>query len=194
MIGCTVVASTRKSSTAATGSANSPPPISAKPIATTPNVGCPMPALAAGNRPHRRPSRAVFEAASARTDRNGRPRSAPILRIKTRPSPPSQCASADSCSPARSMTRSLSDKILSACRAAVVKQSASARSKDRSTMPQTVLVTGASSGIGAATARLFHARGFTVFGTTRAANPVSPARIHDALARRHIRHLGPGWH
>jgi NAD(P)-dependent dehydrogenase (short-subunit alcohol dehydrogenase family) len=41
-------------------------------------------------------------------------------------------------------------------------------------MPQTVLVTGASSGIGAATARLFHARGFTVFGTTRAANPVSP--------------------
>ena len=41
-------------------------------------------------------------------------------------------------------------------------------------MSQTVLVTGASSGIGAATARLFHARGFTVFGTTRAANPVSP--------------------
>jgi NAD(P)-dependent dehydrogenase (short-subunit alcohol dehydrogenase family) len=40
-------------------------------------------------------------------------------------------------------------------------------------MPQTVLVTGASSGIGAATARLFHASGFTVFGTTRAANPAS---------------------
>jgi NAD(P)-dependent dehydrogenase (short-subunit alcohol dehydrogenase family) len=42
-------------------------------------------------------------------------------------------------------------------------------------MPQTVLVTGASSGIGAATARLFHARGFTVFGTTRSANPASTA-------------------
>ena len=41
-------------------------------------------------------------------------------------------------------------------------------------MSQTVLVTGASSGIGAATARLFHARDFTVFGTSRAANPVSP--------------------
>ena len=40
-------------------------------------------------------------------------------------------------------------------------------------MPQTVLVTGASSGIGAATARLFHARGFTVFGTTRSASPAS---------------------
>jgi|SRR5579862_3908577 len=40
-------------------------------------------------------------------------------------------------------------------------------------MSHTVLVTGASSGIGAATARLFHARGFTVFGTTRAANPSS---------------------
>jgi len=40
-------------------------------------------------------------------------------------------------------------------------------------MTQTVLVTGASSGIGAATARLFHARGFAVFGTTRAANPAS---------------------
>ena len=34
-------------------------------------------------------------------------------------------------------------------------------------MTQTVLVTGASSGIGAATARLFHARGFKVFGTSR---------------------------
>ncbi|MGA9246430.1 MAG: SDR family NAD(P)-dependent oxidoreductase [Silvibacterium sp.] len=44
-------------------------------------------------------------------------------------------------------------------------------------MPQTVLVTGASSGIGAATARLFHARGFTVFGTTRVANPVSPVEF-----------------
>ena len=40
-------------------------------------------------------------------------------------------------------------------------------------MSQTVLVTGASSGIGAATARLFHARGFTVFGTSRSANPAS---------------------
>jgi len=40
-------------------------------------------------------------------------------------------------------------------------------------MPQSVLVTGASSGIAAATARLFHARGFTVFGTTRVANPAS---------------------
>jgi NAD(P)-dependent dehydrogenase (short-subunit alcohol dehydrogenase family) len=40
-------------------------------------------------------------------------------------------------------------------------------------MPQTVLVTGASSGIGAATARLFHARGFTVFGTSRTANSTS---------------------
>ena len=44
-------------------------------------------------------------------------------------------------------------------------------------MPQTVLVTGASSGIGAATARLFHARGSAVFGTTRAANPSSPAEF-----------------
>jgi short-subunit dehydrogenase len=44
-------------------------------------------------------------------------------------------------------------------------------------MPQTVLVTGASSGIGAATACLFHARGFTVFGTTRVANPVSPVEF-----------------
>ena len=42
-----------------------------------------------------------------------------------------------------------------------------------STVPQSVLVTGASSGIAAATARLFHARGFTVFGTTRVAKPVS---------------------
>ena len=39
-------------------------------------------------------------------------------------------------------------------------------------MPQTVLVTGASSGIGAATARFFHSRGFTVFGTSR--NAVHP--------------------
>ncbi len=37
-------------------------------------------------------------------------------------------------------------------------------------MSQTVLVTGASSGIGAATARLFHSCGFTVFGTSRSAN------------------------
>jgi NAD(P)-dependent dehydrogenase (short-subunit alcohol dehydrogenase family) len=41
-------------------------------------------------------------------------------------------------------------------------------------MSQTALVTGASSGIGAATARLLHARGFTVFGTTRSTNPTSP--------------------
>jgi NAD(P)-dependent dehydrogenase (short-subunit alcohol dehydrogenase family) len=40
-------------------------------------------------------------------------------------------------------------------------------------MSQTVLVTGASSGIGAATARLFHSLGFTVFGTTRSVNPAS---------------------
>jgi len=37
-------------------------------------------------------------------------------------------------------------------------------------MSQTVLVTGASSGIGAATARLFHSHGFTVFGTSRNAS------------------------
>jgi len=40
-------------------------------------------------------------------------------------------------------------------------------------MSQTVLVTGASSGIGAATARFFHSRGFSVFGTSRKANPSS---------------------
>jgi len=44
-------------------------------------------------------------------------------------------------------------------------------------MSQTVLVTGASSGIGAATARLFHSRGFSVFGTTRSANPSSPSEF-----------------
>jgi short-subunit dehydrogenase len=38
-------------------------------------------------------------------------------------------------------------------------------------MSRTVLVTGASSGIGAATARLLQQRGFTVFATTRAPNP-----------------------
>ena len=37
-------------------------------------------------------------------------------------------------------------------------------------MSQPVLVTVASSGIGAAVARQMQARGFTVFGTTRAAN------------------------
>lgn len=41
-------------------------------------------------------------------------------------------------------------------------------------MAQTVLVTGASSGIGAAAAHLFHQRGFLVFGTSRNANPASP--------------------
>jgi len=41
-------------------------------------------------------------------------------------------------------------------------------------MSRTVLVTGASSGIGAAIARLLSTQGFTVFGTTRAEHPVSP--------------------
>jgi len=40
-------------------------------------------------------------------------------------------------------------------------------------MPRTVLVTGASSGIGAAVAHLFHQRGFVVFGTSRSADPSS---------------------
>ena len=40
-------------------------------------------------------------------------------------------------------------------------------------MPRVVLVTGASSGIGAATAQLFHRRGFLVFGTSRSAGPSS---------------------
>jgi short-subunit dehydrogenase len=38
-------------------------------------------------------------------------------------------------------------------------------------MPKTVLVTGASSGIGAAVAHAFHRRGFMVFGTSRSADP-----------------------
>ncbi|MBV8675323.1 MAG: SDR family NAD(P)-dependent oxidoreductase [Acidobacteriaceae bacterium] len=42
-------------------------------------------------------------------------------------------------------------------------------------MSQTVLVTGASSGIGAATARLFHSSGFTTFGTSRSSSNL-PAR------------------
>jgi short-subunit dehydrogenase len=37
-------------------------------------------------------------------------------------------------------------------------------------MPKTVLVTGASSGIGAAIAQLFHHRGYLVFGTSRSPN------------------------
>jgi len=45
-------------------------------------------------------------------------------------------------------------------------------------MSQTVLVTGASSRIGAATAQLLHMRGFTVFGTTRAPNPPQQNEIH----------------
>jgi NAD(P)-dependent dehydrogenase (short-subunit alcohol dehydrogenase family) len=40
-------------------------------------------------------------------------------------------------------------------------------------MPKTVLVTGASSGIGAAIASLFHRRGFMVYGTSRSADPGS---------------------
>src|SRR5258708_13168125 len=40
-------------------------------------------------------------------------------------------------------------------------------------MPKVVLVTGASSGIGAAVAQLLHRRGFMVFGTSRSANPNS---------------------
>jgi NAD(P)-dependent dehydrogenase (short-subunit alcohol dehydrogenase family) len=41
-------------------------------------------------------------------------------------------------------------------------------------MSQVVLVTGASSGIGAAVAGLFHRRGYTVFGTSRNADPATP--------------------
>jgi NAD(P)-dependent dehydrogenase (short-subunit alcohol dehydrogenase family) len=41
-------------------------------------------------------------------------------------------------------------------------------------MPRTILVTGASSGIGAAVAHLFHRRGFIVFGTSRSADPAAP--------------------
>ncbi len=44
-------------------------------------------------------------------------------------------------------------------------------------MPPTVLVTGASSGIGASIAHLFHRRGFMVFGTSRSADPGSPAEF-----------------
>lgn len=43
-------------------------------------------------------------------------------------------------------------------------------------MPKAVLVTGASSGIGAAIANLFHRRGFMVFGTSRSADPSS---VHE---------------
>jgi NAD(P)-dependent dehydrogenase (short-subunit alcohol dehydrogenase family) len=43
-------------------------------------------------------------------------------------------------------------------------------------MHKTVLVTGASSGIGAAVAQLFHRRGFLVFGTSRSAGPGS---VHE---------------
>jgi NAD(P)-dependent dehydrogenase (short-subunit alcohol dehydrogenase family) len=67
-------------------------------------------------------------------------------------------------------------------------------------MPKTVLVTGASSGIGAAVAQLFHRRGFLVFGTSRSADPGSvrefpilkldvnsdvsaKACVHEVLAR-----------
>jgi len=64
-------------------------------------------------------------------------------------------------------------------------------------MSQTALVTGASSGIGAATARLFHSRGFTVFGTSRYANSADPAEfpmlpldvISDASVRDCIDHV-----
>jgi NAD(P)-dependent dehydrogenase (short-subunit alcohol dehydrogenase family) len=41
-------------------------------------------------------------------------------------------------------------------------------------MPKTALITGASSGIGAATAALFQSHGFTVFGTSREARATSP--------------------
>lgn len=44
-------------------------------------------------------------------------------------------------------------------------------------MPRTVLVTGASSGIGAAVAHLFHQRGFMVFGTSRSAGPGTPSEF-----------------
>jgi short-subunit dehydrogenase len=43
-------------------------------------------------------------------------------------------------------------------------------------MPKTVLVRGASSGLGAAVAHLFHRQEFTVFGTSRPANPGS---VHE---------------
>ena len=44
-------------------------------------------------------------------------------------------------------------------------------------MHRTVLVTGASSGIGAAIAHLFHQRGFMVFGTSRSADPGTPSEF-----------------
>jgi NAD(P)-dependent dehydrogenase (short-subunit alcohol dehydrogenase family) len=44
-------------------------------------------------------------------------------------------------------------------------------------MSKTVLVTGASSGIGAAAAHLLGSRGFKVFGTTRSPHPVSPGNF-----------------
>ena len=45
-------------------------------------------------------------------------------------------------------------------------------------MPRVVLVTGASSGIGAAVASLFHRRGYTVFGTSRSANQDPQREFH----------------
>jgi short-subunit dehydrogenase len=67
-------------------------------------------------------------------------------------------------------------------------------------MPKTVLVTGASSGIGAAVAQVFHRRGYMVFGTSRSTDPGShqefpmlkldvnsdasaSACVHEVLAR-----------
>lgn len=46
---------------------------------------------------------------------------------------------------------------------------------------RTVLITGASSGIGRATAREFHARGWTVFGTSRAPQVIGPSDRIDGV-------------